>query len=356
MARFASLLLLPLYTHYLTPADYGQVETLTALVAVAVTIAQLGMVNALFRFALERQGEARAAVIRTALATCAVSGLVVSTIAALLTPIAAPLLLGPGTESLWLLSCVGLWISLVYEPTVGLYRVEQRPTRYLAITVVNVAVTIALSATLVITPVGQGVRARRRKLRGHRGRARGRRGRSPPRPVRLPRPGGARPDAPLRPSVRSLAPRALGAQPVEPPVPARVRDAGGRRRARARRAHRDVGRARGDGVPAGVAAVRVLDRGRRGGPARLPRRPHVVVRARLVARARTRPAALSAALRARRAVEACGQPDGAGGGRLRLLRRLLRRRRRDRPGQADRAELDRHGHRGDRERRCSASS
>ena len=89
--------------------------------------------------------------IRTALATCAVSGLVVSTIAALLTPIAAPLLLGAGTESLWLLSCVGLWISLVYEPTVGLYRVEQRPTRYLAITVVNVAVTIVLSATLVIT-------------------------------------------------------------------------------------------------------------------------------------------------------------------------------------------------------------
>jgi O-antigen/teichoic acid export membrane protein len=151
VARFASLLLLPLYTHYLTPADYGQVETLTALVAVAVTIAQLGMVNALFRFALERQGEARAAVIRTALATCAVSGLVVSTIAALLTPIAAPLLLGQGTESLWLLSCVGLWISLVYEPTVGLYRVEQRPARYLAITVVNVGVTIALSATLVIT-------------------------------------------------------------------------------------------------------------------------------------------------------------------------------------------------------------
>ena len=56
VSRFASLLLLPLYTHYLTPADYGQVETLTALVAVAVTIAQLGMVNALFRFALERQG------------------------------------------------------------------------------------------------------------------------------------------------------------------------------------------------------------------------------------------------------------------------------------------------------------
>jgi O-antigen/teichoic acid export membrane protein len=151
VSRFASLFLLPLYTHYLRPADYGRVETLTALVAVAVTIAQLGLVNALFRFALERQGEARAAVIRTALAATAVSGLVVATIAALATPIAAPHLLGPGEQSLWLLSCAGLWVSLVYEPTVGLYRVEQRPARYLSITIVNVAVTVALSAVLVVT-------------------------------------------------------------------------------------------------------------------------------------------------------------------------------------------------------------
>jgi O-antigen/teichoic acid export membrane protein len=151
VSRFASLFLLPLYTHYLQQGDYGRVETLTALVAVAVTIAQLGLVNALFRFALERQGEARAAVIRTALAATAVSGLVVATLAALATPLAAPHLLGHGEQSLWLLSCLGLWISLVYEPTVGLYRVEQRPARYLAITLVNVAVTVALSAVLVVT-------------------------------------------------------------------------------------------------------------------------------------------------------------------------------------------------------------
>jgi O-antigen/teichoic acid export membrane protein len=150
VSRFASLFLLPLYTHYLQTSDYGKVETLTALVAVGVTIAQLGLVNALFRFALERQGEARNAVIRTALATTAVSGLVFATVAALATSIAAPHLLGHGEQSLWLLSCAGLWISLVYEPTVGLYRVEQRPARYLAITVVNVVVTIALSAFLVV--------------------------------------------------------------------------------------------------------------------------------------------------------------------------------------------------------------
>jgi O-antigen/teichoic acid export membrane protein len=151
VSRFASLLLLPLYTHYLQTGDYGKVETLTALVAVAVTIAQLGLVNALFRFALERTGEQRAAVVRTALAATVASGVIAAAIAALATPWAAPRLLGPGEQSLWLLSCLGLLISLVYEPTVGLYRVEQRPHRYLAITLVNVAVTIAISAVLVVT-------------------------------------------------------------------------------------------------------------------------------------------------------------------------------------------------------------
>jgi O-antigen/teichoic acid export membrane protein len=151
ISRFASLFLLPLYTHYLRTADYGRVETLTALVTVGVTIAQLGLVNALFRFALERTGDERNGVIRTALATCAVSGLVLATIAALATPFAAPHLLGSGNEGLWLLSCAGLWISLVYEPTVGLYRVDQRPARYLAITLVNIVVTVVLSAILVFT-------------------------------------------------------------------------------------------------------------------------------------------------------------------------------------------------------------
>ena len=56
--------------------------------------------------------------------------------------VAAPLLLGDGNEALWLVACAGLLISLLYEPCAGLYRVEQRPQRFLAVTLVNVAVTV----------------------------------------------------------------------------------------------------------------------------------------------------------------------------------------------------------------------
>src|SRR3954454_11652137 len=86
VSRFASLLLLPVYAHYLHTADYGRVENLTAIVAVAATAAQLGMVNALFRFALERKGEPRWRVVRTAIGFCACIGTVAAAFLALLTP------------------------------------------------------------------------------------------------------------------------------------------------------------------------------------------------------------------------------------------------------------------------------
>ena len=130
--------------------------------AVGATIAQLGLVNALFRFAAEREGDARFAVARTAIAICTVSGTVVAVVAALATPVAAPLFLGEGNEALWLVACAGLLISLLYEPCAGLYRVEQRPQRFLAVTLVNVAVTVVLSVVWIVHFDGGAFGARRR--------------------------------------------------------------------------------------------------------------------------------------------------------------------------------------------------
>ena len=48
------------------------------------------------------------------------------------------------------MACAGLLISLLYEPCAGLYRVEQRPQRFLAVTLVNVAVTVAISVVWIL--------------------------------------------------------------------------------------------------------------------------------------------------------------------------------------------------------------
>ncbi len=74
VARFAGLLLLPIYTRHLTKGEVANVGAVVALVAVGATIAQLGLVNALFRFAADREGEGRFVVARTAIGICCVSG------------------------------------------------------------------------------------------------------------------------------------------------------------------------------------------------------------------------------------------------------------------------------------------
>ena len=48
------------------------------------------------------------------------------------------------------MGCAGLLVSLLYEPCAGLYRVEQRPQRFLAVTLVNVAVTVVVSVVWII--------------------------------------------------------------------------------------------------------------------------------------------------------------------------------------------------------------
>ena len=81
VSRFVALLLLPLYTRYLTPADYGAVETLVALAAILATILRLGIASAFFRFYFDSTDAAhRLRVVRTSFwftMTMATIGLVV---------------------------------------------------------------------------------------------------------------------------------------------------------------------------------------------------------------------------------------------------------------------------------------
>ena len=49
VSRILAVLLLPLYTHYLTPANYGAIETLVALTTVLVIVLRAGISSAFFR-------------------------------------------------------------------------------------------------------------------------------------------------------------------------------------------------------------------------------------------------------------------------------------------------------------------
>ena len=50
VSRILAVLLLPLYTRYLSPSDYGKVETLIALTTVIGIVLRMGISSAFFRF------------------------------------------------------------------------------------------------------------------------------------------------------------------------------------------------------------------------------------------------------------------------------------------------------------------
>jgi O-antigen/teichoic acid export membrane protein len=152
VARILGVLLLPLYTRYLTPGDYGLIETLVALGAVLSALVAQAMKSAFFRFYFDSAEESRRLlVVRTAFwyVLAASTGVLILGVA-LAEPISWALFGTHDHAGLVAASFVGLWAAMNYEQMTSLFRVEQRSTAYVAATMTNVGVTIAATVLLVV--------------------------------------------------------------------------------------------------------------------------------------------------------------------------------------------------------------
>ncbi len=152
VSRILAVLLLPLYTTYLTGADYGRVETLTALTAILVTLLRLGISSAFFRFYFDStELGARLLVLRTSFwftMGMATLGLAVGVVFA--PQIADLLALGPHQENLVRAAFVGLWAQMNYEQLTSLFRVEERSVAFVLASLANIAITIGATVVLVV--------------------------------------------------------------------------------------------------------------------------------------------------------------------------------------------------------------
>src|SRR5207244_3336823 len=152
VSRVLAVLLLPLYTRYLSPADYGLIETLIALSAVLTALVAQGMKSAFFRFYFDSaELEGRLLVVRTAFwYVLAASTVVLVAGVALASPISWLLFGSHGHGSLVIAAFVGLWAALNYEQMTSLFRVEQRSVAFVTATLANVVITIAATVLLVV--------------------------------------------------------------------------------------------------------------------------------------------------------------------------------------------------------------
>jgi O-antigen/teichoic acid export membrane protein len=160
VSRFLAVLLLPIYTRYLSPADYGLIETLIALSAILTVLLAAGVKSAFFRFYFDEPEEAgKQRVIRTSFWFTMVMGTVGLAVGLVFAGPISELLFGTGDHAdLVRAAFVGLWAHVNYEQMTSLFRVEQRSTAYLIATLINLGLTVGATVLLVVVlekgPIG----------------------------------------------------------------------------------------------------------------------------------------------------------------------------------------------------------
>ena len=149
LAAALAVITLPLYTHALTPGDYGLAETLLTYLILASILLRFGLGEALVRFwfdeprAPERVGRTVSGAVFT---TTTVAALVALALAGPL----SELLLGTRDAVLLGFGLLGLWAFTNLEVAYAILRAEERRRDYLAASLTNVVLTVTLTVVLVV--------------------------------------------------------------------------------------------------------------------------------------------------------------------------------------------------------------
>ncbi len=156
LSKVIAVALLPLYTRYLTPADYGAAEVMFAAVVAISIVVRFGLIEALLRFYYKDDEDPERVV------ASSFAGLFwFSTLGALIAlPFAGPIseaLLDRPAADLARISIAGLWVLTMFEFMLTLFRLEERARAFFVTTIVNVLVTIGLTVVLVVG-AGEGAR------------------------------------------------------------------------------------------------------------------------------------------------------------------------------------------------------
>ena len=150
VSRILAVLLLPLYTSYLSTSDYGKIETLVAASSVLTIILRAGITSAFFRFYFDTTDrEERILIVRTSFwftMASATFGLVAANVFA--DQIAHLLQMG-SSPGLVRASAVGFWAQMNYEQLTSLFRVEERAVAFVFASLANILITVGATVGLV---------------------------------------------------------------------------------------------------------------------------------------------------------------------------------------------------------------
>jgi O-antigen/teichoic acid export membrane protein len=156
LSKVIAVVLLPLYTRYLTPADYGAAEVMFAAVVTASIVVRFGLIEAVLRFYYVDGEDPRRVVSSSFAALFWLSTVAVVVLMPFAKPLSEALLDKPAAD-LARISIAGLWVLTMSEFLLTMFRLEERARAYFVTTILNVLATIALTVVLVVG-VGDGAR------------------------------------------------------------------------------------------------------------------------------------------------------------------------------------------------------
>jgi len=151
LSKAVGFFLIPLYTHYLRPADYGVLELLDLIVFLAGQFTGLGILAALFRFyAAYKSEQDKKEVISTAiLFNAGVSLLIVALMNVFASPIAAGVFGNSQLASLVRMISLTLLFSNLGEIPMACIRAQERTLLFVSLGLVGMLVGASLKVTAV---------------------------------------------------------------------------------------------------------------------------------------------------------------------------------------------------------------
>lgn len=157
--RGISLVMVPFYTHYLSPADYGTIEVVDLMVTVgAILFGTTALGDAMLRLYHDQESESdRNTVVSSALLLIAALGGVIALVGYAAAPWVSAMLLGSARHaSLLRVGYLALWTGSLVEAMLVYQRMRHRPVQFVVFCTAYITATLALNVYM-IAGLGLGV-------------------------------------------------------------------------------------------------------------------------------------------------------------------------------------------------------
>ncbi len=153
LRQSVALVLLPLYTSYLTPADYGVKELIGLTMDITGVLLATAVSSSLYRFYFDSDDPQRRNLVMST-AVMALGGLGILGILVILPftrPLAGMILDDAGLSTFLIISLASLWFQTINHVSYAWLRAHQKSVQYVGVSLFNFVVSIGLNVYFIVT-------------------------------------------------------------------------------------------------------------------------------------------------------------------------------------------------------------